>query len=222
MYAVKRPESLRAQAVAQIRLAIVTGRLAAGSMHSEQTIAAGMTISRTPVREALLQLATEGLVEFVPQRGVRVTELDAGHLGHVFQFRAAIETYCAAALAAHPRKEVLAALDAALGRQDDLIAAGDHPGWVEANMEFHAILVRGAGNPLLDQAFAGLASHAMRLSHRMEAGKARMRASLAAQRAIADAIRRRDPERARKLAGELLSVSALLMNQMFSEPAAEP
>lgn len=222
MYAVKRPESLRAQAVAQIREAIVGGRLAPGSMHSEQTIAAGMSISRTPVREALLQLASEGLVEFVPQRGVRVTELDAGHLGHVFQFRAAIETHCATALASHPRKEVLAALDATLARAEDLIAAGDHAGWVEANIEFHTILVRSAGNPLLDQAFANLASHAMRLSHRMETQKARMRESLAAQRAIVETIRRRDPERARRLAAEHLSVSALMMNQMFSEPAGEP
>ena len=74
MYVVARQQSLRSQAVDQLRGAIVTGKLEPGSMHSEHSIAADMAISRTPIREALLQLASEGLVEFVPQRGVRITE----------------------------------------------------------------------------------------------------------------------------------------------------
>lgn len=66
MYVVARQQSLRSQAVDQLRGAIVTGKLEPGSMHSEQSIAADMAISRTPIREALLHLASEGLVEFVP------------------------------------------------------------------------------------------------------------------------------------------------------------
>lgn len=217
MYAVKRPESLRAQAVAQIRQAIVTGRLTPGSMHSEQTIAAGMSISRTPVREALLHLASEGLVEFVPQRGVRVTELNAEKLGDVFQVRTAIESYCAFVLAGRPSKNVLAALDVTLSRQEDIIDADDHLRWVEANMEFHTILVRSLENELMDKTLASLASHSMRIGYRMIARKERMRESLTEHRAIFEAIRRRDQDRARALAAEHLYVCTLLMNQMFSD-----
>jgi len=217
MYVVKRPESLRAQAIVQIRQAVVTGRFAPLSMHSEQSIAAGMSISRTPVREALLQLASEGLVEFVAQRGVRVTELNADLLGNVFQCRAAIESYCAFIVAARPRKDVLAALDVVLSRQEDIIDADDHLRWVEANMEFHTILVRSAGNALMDQTLASLASHSMRIGYRMIARKQRMRESLAEHRAIFEAIRRRDQDRARALAAEHLYVGMLLINQMFSD-----
>jgi DNA-binding GntR family transcriptional regulator len=221
MYVVKRPESLRTQAIVQIRQAIVTGALAPRSMHSEQSIAAGMSISRTPVREALLQLATEGLVEFVPQRGVRVTELNAEKLGDVFQVRTAIESYCAFVLAARPRKDILAALDVTLSRQEDIIDADDHLRWVEANMEFHTILVGSLENELMDKTLASLASHSMRIGYRMIARKERMRESLAEHRAIFEAIRRRDQDRARALAAEHLYVCTLLMNQMFSDLDSE-
>jgi len=222
MYVVKRQESLRVQAIVQIRQAIVTGQLAPNSMHSEQSIAGGMSISRTPVREALLQLESEGLVQFVPQRGVRIAELNPDHLREVYQFRAAIESYCAAALAARPRKDVLAALDIALSRQEDIIDADDHLRWVEANMEFHTVLVRSAENGLIDKSWASLASHSMRIGYRMVARAERMRESLAEERAIYEAIRRRDQDRARTLAAEHLYVSTLLMNQMFSDLQAKP
>jgi DNA-binding GntR family transcriptional regulator len=190
-------------------------------MHSEQSIAAGMSISRTPVREALLQLATEGLVEFVPQRGVRVTELNAEKLGDVFQVRTAIESYCAFVLAARPRKDILAALDVTLSRQEDIIDADDHLRWVEANMEFHTILVGSLENELMDKTLASLASHSMRIGYRMIARKERMRESLAEHRAIFEAIRRRAQDRARALAAEHLYVCTLLMNQMFSDLDSE-
>jgi len=125
MYVVKRPESLRTQAIVQIRQAIVTGQLAPRSMHSEQSIAATMSISRTPVREALLQLASEGLVEFMPQRGVRVTELNADWLGNVFQFRAAISKAIAPRRSPRAAQGCPRALDVALSRQEDIIDADD-------------------------------------------------------------------------------------------------
>ncbi len=216
MYAVERPESLRAQAIAQIRQAIVTGQLAPGSMHSEQSLAADMSISRTPVREALLHLADHDLVEFVRQRGVRVTKLEAEKLGDVFEARMAIEGYCVFLLAAQPPKDLLAALDVTLRRQEDIIDANDHGGWVEADMEFHTMLVRGIENAQLDKTMANLASHSMRIGYRMIASKERMRESLAEHRAIFEAICRRDQERARSLAVEHLHVCTLLMNQILS------
>jgi DNA-binding GntR family transcriptional regulator len=185
-------------------------------MHSEQSIAARLSISRTPVREALLHLASEGLVEFVPQRGVRITDLVPEVLGNVFQFRIAIESYCASILAARPRKDVLIALDVTLSRQEDIIDADEHEKWVDANMEFHTILVRGAENPLMNAQLENLASHSKRISYRMIARKERMRESLNEHRAIFDAIRRRDQDRARTLAGEHLYVCTLLMHQMLS------
>src|SRR5215204_1262843 len=66
---VQRTPSLRDQALLQLRKAVVVGDLEPGSLHSEQTIAASLGLSRTPIREALLQLVAEGMVAFIPNRG---------------------------------------------------------------------------------------------------------------------------------------------------------
>jgi DNA-binding GntR family transcriptional regulator len=217
MYAVARQPSLRSQAVDQLRGAIVTGQLEPGSMHSEQSIAADMAISRTPIREALLQLASEGLVEFVPQRGVRITEFNAEHLAQVFQFRAAIESFCAGKLASQSHPDALARLDAELERQTAIIAVDDRLAWVKANMDFHTQIVSSAGNKLMVDALALLASHTMRVGYRMNYRRQRMQESVDEHSAVVEAIRRRDPERARALAAEHLYVTTLLMKQMFAD-----
>jgi DNA-binding GntR family transcriptional regulator len=191
-------------------------------MHSEQSIAADMAISRTPIREALLQLASEGLVEFVPQRGVRITEFNAEHLAQVFQFRAAIEGFCAAKLAAQSHPDALARLDAELERQRSIIDADDRLAWVKANMDFHTQIVSSAGNELMVDALALLASHTMRIGYRMNYRRQRMQESVDEHSAVVEAIRRRDPERARALAAEHLYVTTLLMKQMFADLAISP
>jgi DNA-binding GntR family transcriptional regulator len=191
-------------------------------MHSEQSIAADMAISRTPIREALLQLASEGLVEFVPQRGVRITEFNAEHLAQVFQFRAAIEGFCAAKLAAQSHPDALARLDAELERQRSIIDADDRLAWVKANMDFHTQIGSSAGNELMVDALALLASHTMRIGYRMNYRRQRMQESVDEHSAVVEAIRRRDPERARALAAEHLYVTTLLMKQMFADLAISP
>jgi DNA-binding GntR family transcriptional regulator len=217
MFVVARQQSLRSQAVDQLRGAIVTGKLEPGSMHSEQSIAGDMAISRTPIREALLQLASEGLVEFVPQRGVRITEFNAEHLAQVFQFRAAIESFCAARLASQSNAEALIRLDAELARQTAIIGDDDRLAWVKANMDFHTQIVASASNKLMVDALASLASHTMRVGYRMNYRRQRMKESVDEHSAVVEAIRRRDPERARALAAEHLYVTTVLMKQMFAD-----
>lgn len=217
IFAVKRAPSLRLQAVEQLRQAIITSALEPGSIHSEQAIATRMSISRTPVREALLQLEREGLVEFIPQRGARIRELDAHHLAHVFELRAALEGFCAASLAAKPRPHLVARLEDELKRQHAVIAKEDQLGWVIANMDFHTALVSGIENPLFNETLPPLATHTMRIGYRMIARRKRMEESYDEHAGIVDAIRREDPEKARERAIEHMYVTVVLMKQMFSD-----
>lgn len=186
-------------------------------MHSEQSIASTMAISRTPIREALLQLENEGLVEFIPHRGVRVSEIDPDHLVCVFEFRAAIESYCAAQLALKANAEILADLDGELERQRELIRKDDRLAWVQANMDFHTKLVAAGGNSLMLETLAPLGSHTMRIGYRMNYRRQRMEESLYEHSAVVDAIRRHDPERARSLAAEHLYITKVLMKQMIDD-----
>jgi DNA-binding GntR family transcriptional regulator len=217
MLKAQRPTSLRLQAIEQIRKAIVTGAMAPGSLHSEQSIADRMSISRTPVREALLQLEQERLIEFIPHRGARVRNFDATHLSHIFEMRAALESHCAAALARDHKPEVISDLEGQLDRQQKIIEQDDGLAWVIANMDFHLKLVSSLGNRLFDEAMPPLASHTMRIGYRMNVRKERMKESLVEHSALVGAIRSRDEQRARSLASSHLYITTILMKQLFSD-----
>jgi DNA-binding GntR family transcriptional regulator len=217
MQRVQRTPSLRDQALSQLRKAIVTGQLAPGSLHSEQTIAARLGLSRTPVREALLQLAGEGLVVFLPNRGARIVDFDVTHLAEVLQFRAAIEGCGASRMAANPDPKRIARLEAELKRQRLIIKNGERLRWVDANADFHTILAEASENRLMIEAFGPLVSHTKRLGYRMNHRAQRMRESLDEHSAIVDAIRRGDVDRARTLAEEHLYVTTVLMKQLFTD-----
>jgi DNA-binding GntR family transcriptional regulator len=217
IFVVKRAPSLRLQAVEQLRQAIITSALEPGSIHSEQAIATRMSISRTPVREALLQLEREGLVEFIPQRGARIRELDPEHLAHVFELRAALEGYCAATLATKKKPGVVARLESELKRQRAIIDGDDHLAWVLANMDFHTAIVSGIDNPLFNETLSPLATHTMRIGYRMIARRKRMEESFDEHAGIVDAIRRGDEDKARERAAEHMYVTVVLMKQLFSD-----
>jgi DNA-binding GntR family transcriptional regulator len=217
MFRVQRTPSLRDQAVQQLRNAIVVSDLKPGTLHSEQTIAEKMGLSRTPIREALLQLAGEGLVVFIPNRGVRVVDLDAEHLAHVLQFRAAIEGCGASRMASNADPKRMAKLKAEIKRQRAIIKNGERLRWVEANADFHAILAESCENRLMIEAFAPLASHTKRLGYRMNDRAQRMKESLDEHSAIVDAICRGDADRARSMAEEHLYVTTVLMKQLFAD-----
>jgi DNA-binding GntR family transcriptional regulator len=217
MQQLQRNPSLRHRAIEALREAIITGSLEPGSLHSEQTIASKLGLSRTPIREALLQLVNEGLVAPVPNRGFRIAELDVEHLAYVLQFRAAIEGCGASRMAASADPDRLARLGAELKRQRAIIKAGDRLLWVQANTDFHTILAESSKNTLMIEAFMPLATHTKRLGYRMNHRAQRMKESLDEHSAIVDAIRRGDADRARTMAEEHLYITTVLMKQLFAD-----
>ena len=138
--------SLREQVSHALRAALVAGELRPGVVYSAPVLAAGFGVSATPVREAMLDLAKEGLVEVVRNKGFRVTELSESDLDQFTEIRALIEIPVMAALARTAQREHLEALrptaeaivTAARGR--DLI------GYVEADQAFHLGLLSLSGN----------------------------------------------------------------------------
>lgn len=86
-----RSESLAQQAYNTIRRAIRDGKIARGQFFSEATLAESMGVSRTPVREALLDLFREGIVEIIPKRGFRLAELDEAAINEIRLLRIALE-----------------------------------------------------------------------------------------------------------------------------------
>lgn len=86
--------ALKEQAYNYLKNAILEVEIESRGIYSEQHFADRLNVSRTPIREAVLQLSQEGLVEIHPHLGVSIRELSAAEIEELFQVRTAIEGYC--------------------------------------------------------------------------------------------------------------------------------
>lgn len=97
--------SLKDQVYDYLKTAIMNGELICGEVYSEQLFATTLSISRTPVREAILQLKQENLVDIYPSRGIMIKPMSFEELKKILQVRIAIEGYSAMFLARNIHKE---------------------------------------------------------------------------------------------------------------------
>lgn len=129
--------------------AILGGALEPGARLDEQGLADRFRVSRTPVREALRQLATSGLIEVRPRRGATVAAVTVQSLEHMFVAMAEIEATAArlAALGMTPiERRRLGVLHDAMAEP---VAAGDQDAYAEANVRFHTAIYAGTHNPVI-------------------------------------------------------------------------
>lgn len=148
--------SLVELAVRRLRGEILSGRLLPGERLVEEQLTRRFGISRAPLREALRLLGQQGLVEHLPRRGVRVTELSARDIDELFGLRDALERY-AVQTALQPGRPLdpaaLARLTTAVDDIERAITAGGPLAQASAHREFHLALVALAGHQHLLRAY---------------------------------------------------------------------
>ncbi|MFI9274214.1 GntR family transcriptional regulator [Kitasatospora sp. NPDC052896] len=142
-------ERLRDQVAHALRAALISGELRPGVVYSAPALAADFGVSATPVREAMLDLAREGLVEAVRNKGFRVTELTERDLDDFTEIRALIEVPTVARLASTATREQLAELRPVAEEIVTAARAHDLIGYLEADRRFHLALLGLAGNARL-------------------------------------------------------------------------
>jgi GntR family transcriptional regulator, rspAB operon transcriptional repressor len=138
----------RGQAYHLFRDAIISGELEPGRQLSENELATRLGVSRTPVREALVRLRDDRLVEIVPQLGTFVTPISEAAVGDAYFVREALECAAVREAAARGQKQDIAALRAILARQADVRATEDYARWFVLNDEFHRALSDLSGHPV--------------------------------------------------------------------------
>lgn len=144
---VSKPKSSSTMALEQLRTLIFTGQLGAGTDHLENELAERLGMSRTPVREALLVLEGQGLVEVRPRKGVRIRTLSPADMEEVYDVLTALESLAAAnAARAEYGEDTLTLLTHSIDQMDDALAHEDRDAWAVADDSFHAELVRLGGN----------------------------------------------------------------------------
>lgn len=176
-----------------LRDQILRSELAAGSRLDIDEIAAAHGVSRTPVRDALKQLETEGLVQVFPYRGVEVTTLTAADLSELFGIRIALERLCVSRSVEVATEEDLQAMRRTLQRMDRLKKRD--AGWTDLNTEFHNAVYASARWPRLAELIRTQRNNVERYVRARADGLGTERQQ-AQHWALVDAITKRDTARA--------------------------
>lgn len=146
---------------------IVLGVLAPGALITEGEQSAELGVSRTPVREAFLRLAAEGLLRLYPKKGAVVTAEDGAATRQLLEARVMLESEsvraCGSSEAA--TAATAAALDAILSAQADALRDGDSLAFTRADHAFHARVAAASGNTLVDGFYAQIRPRLERLTH---------------------------------------------------------
>jgi DNA-binding GntR family transcriptional regulator len=182
-------ETLATRALEELRTAIAEGRLAPGERFSVAQLAQLFGVSRTPVREALLQLERQGVVRFERNRGVRVLETSAHDVQEVFELRLLLEVPATRRACARLRDDELEALERELA---GMAAAEEETRFMAHDARFHELLLAAAGNRRLVASVRSLRDH---VRVRLGATDGRSR-ELDEHRAIIAALRERDADSA--------------------------
>lgn len=141
--------SVRGQVLAALRTALVSGELRPGEVHSAPVLAERFGVSATPVREAMQQLALEGAVEVVPNRGFRVVERDRRELAELAEVRALIEVPVMLRLARTVPAERWAELRPLAEATVRAASSGCRATYAESDRAFHRAVLSLAGNDQL-------------------------------------------------------------------------
>lgn len=141
--------SLREEVANALRAALVAGQMRPGAVYSAPALAGRFNVSATPVREAMLDLAKEGLVEVVRNKGFRVTELSEKELDEITELRQLIEIPTVTRLADGVPTDAFERLRPLAQDIVDAARRGDLIDYVEADRRFHLDLLALAGNTSL-------------------------------------------------------------------------
>jgi DNA-binding GntR family transcriptional regulator len=216
------PQTLTARVAERVRDAIAEGRLTPGMRISVPQLAEQLGASRTPVREGLLLLESQGLVAFEKNRGVRVLETPLHDLEEIFTLRLLLEVPATRRATALLDDAGIAALREHLATMAARAAEDDESAFMAADRRFHDVLLRAAGNRRLAEHVAGLRD-LVRFLGASTAGRSRTLGTILGEHeAIVAAIQARDASAAAVAMREhLLATAALLLAQEGGGSPAE-
>ena len=179
-----------------LREEILSLRRKPGEPIVEKDIAQARRVSRTPVREALLRLAAEGLVDTINKSGTFVARIPASALPEAIVVRKALEQVTARAAAEHARRSEVTHLRALLERQREAEAAGDRLEFHKADEAFHAAIAAIAGYPRIWTLIQSVKTQVDRYRLLTLPQPGRMARVIKEHAAVVDAIERNDAQRA--------------------------
>ena len=220
---VRRP--LHEEAADRLRDMIVQGRLATGARLNERLLTAQLGLSRTPLREAFKVLATEGLVELLPNRGAIVTQLDPVRLGESLAVMGALEALAGELACRNATDAQINEIRALHYEMLAYHARNDLAGYFKFNQAIHMKLVKYSGNTVLYNIYRQINGNVRRARYIANLSKERWDAAVREHDEILGALVARDVQRIKALlkdhlAHKLASVLATLPSSEVDGKAA--
>lgn len=200
-----RPNNLRDQALAVLKLRLISGDLAPGEIYSAAALATELGVSNSPVREAMLTLVNQGLMEAVRNRGFRVVPLSEKERQNVYDLRMMLEIPSMVRLASH--QEVRDRQDEFSAIAAEIVTAaksGDIVGYLDADLRFHVGLLRILQNEQLIAIVENLREQTRQYGLKALSKQGTLVKSAEEHQPILDAI----------LAGDKKAIAALMTNHL--------
>ncbi|HEY0560881.1 MAG TPA: GntR family transcriptional regulator [Frankiaceae bacterium] len=199
-----------------LRTEIFSGHLKPGEPLPERLLAEQLGVSRTPVREALFTLQSEGLVELTPNRGASVRTITSHDIVQIYSLRGVLESYAAREAAQTRTRQDLDALEDAHARLQRITAEGTASEQALADLAFHTIISEATGSRLLQTIMGQVLAFTVSYRSNYQYPSDRAAIALTEHRAILDALREQDGDRAEQLMREHVASSSQFALQHFS------
>lgn len=186
------PRLLAAEVVERLRDLIIQGELGPGVKLNERVLCERLRTSRTPVREAIKYLASEGLVELLPNRGAIVTPITATTVREMFVLLGALEALAGELACANANDADIADIRALHYQMLAHHARGELAPYFRCNQEIHLRLVGCTGNATLVNTYRALNGHVRRARYMANLSRERWDHAVEEHEKILDALVRRD------------------------------
>lgn len=225
MEKLNRPQALNELAEEAIRTAIIEGQLKFGDHLSEARLSRTLGISKTPVREALLKMKSEGLIETHPKRGTYVFRVRPQDIDALCEAREVLELAAVRLGIARAGAALAANLAVVVASMRKALDADDFRAYQRLDAEFHRVIVESAGNPYLDEAYAQIAAKIATLRTRVHTMPGVMARSLVTHGKIARLVRAADVDALAALLSDHVRNTGRFARKWLADqarPAIEP
>jgi len=201
------PESLSKMAYKAIRSFILSGEMSTDKIYNEMQIANDLKISRTPVREALLELSSQGLITFLPRKGIEITKFTAEDVEEIFEIRKAIELATVEKLGKIASSLDFDSLNESLNAMNEAADKKKYSEFVEFDRIFHMALSKLTGNRRIEAIMRNIRDILQLMALRVVAQEGRMEEVIKEHEILLESIKQGKPVEARVLMEQHLEMS---------------
>jgi len=211
------PPSLKHMALQALKNAILISQLQQEQIYKIDDLAKSLGISKTPVREALLDLAAKGFVTFLPRKGIQINSLDENDIRDLYEFRAAMETSVIRHITPTITEESIAHVEAINNDAKKCVKNNDRIEYLKKDREFHLFLAELTENEYMISALENVRDLVDWMGIKALLRKERMMEVFVEHDKVIQMLKKQDVKRATQMMEEHIAITLeKVLNQLAS------